>query len=94
MRRSGAVNGVRESDPEGQLLGPAAPIEHVRQSRMRRRVGAKLTEIIGIAGHNDPVLDARAGARSALPPRMTGRSWSARTATERFGGYLSGSQGR
>jgi glucose/arabinose dehydrogenase len=29
---------------------------------MRRRLGAKLTEIIGVAGHNDPVLDARVGA--------------------------------
>ena len=61
MRRSGAVNGVREFDPEGQLLSPADRVEHDRQSRMRRRPRAEPTEIFGIAGHNDPVVGDRAG---------------------------------
>jgi hypothetical protein len=30
MRRPGAVNGVRESNPERHLLGPAAHIVHDR----------------------------------------------------------------
>ena len=74
MRRSGAVNGVRESDPEGQLLGPANRVEHDRQSRMRRRPRAELTEIIGIAGHNDPVRSDCAGedirVRGAAQPEL------------------------
>ena len=74
MRRSGAVNGVRESDPEGQLPGPADRLEHDRQSRMRRRPRAELTENIGIAGHNDPVLGDCAGedvgVRGATQPEL------------------------
>jgi len=74
MRRSGAVNGVRESDPEGQLPGPADRLEHDRQSRMRRRPRAELTENIGIAGHNDPVRGDRAGEdiriRGAAQPEL------------------------
>ena len=61
MRRSGIVNSIRESDPEGQRLGPADRIEHDRQSRMRRRRRDEPTEIFGIAGHNDPVVGDRAG---------------------------------
>ena len=74
MRRSGAVNGVRESDPEGQLLGPANRVEHDRQSRMRRRPRTEPTEIFGIAGHNDPVVGDRAGedirVRGATQPEL------------------------
>ena len=74
MRRSGAVNVVREADPKGQLLGPADRVEHDRQSRMRRRPRAEPTEIIGIAGHDDPVVGHRAGEdiriRGATQPEL------------------------
>jgi hypothetical protein len=76
MRRSGAVNSVRESDPEGQLLGSADRVEHDRQSRMRRRPRAKPTETIGIAGHNDPVLGDRAGEISASEAPRSPSSWT------------------
>ena len=50
-----------EFDSEFQLLRQTNRVEHDRQPRMIGRPAAELPKILGIAGHDDPILRHRTG---------------------------------